>query len=246
MCTLVLAVDPGGDWDVLIAATRDEFRSREWRMPAAWWPSEFPEVVGGRDLQAGGTWLAVDRRRRRVAAVLNRMEPSDVTDRDSRSRGILPLIAVARGTDAIGSEDLQLVRPFNLVTVESEQVTWWRYDGESLSRHEVSPGLHIITAADMDDMGNPRQRRWLPEFKTPPGPAPDWEDRAPGGWGSWPELLADVDSPADDPRALNVRRLGPDGEFGTVSASLLAVGGNGVKFECSDGPPDAGAWQRII
>jgi hypothetical protein len=54
----------------------------------------------------------------------------------------------------------------------------------------VPEGTHILTAADLDDMSNPRQRYWQPEFEAAPLPAPRPEDRAPAGWGGWPELLA--------------------------------------------------------
>jgi hypothetical protein len=124
-------------------------------------------------------------------------------------------------------------------------VSWWRYDGAELAGHEVAAGVHILTAADLDDMSNPRQRYWLPEFEAAPSPAPGPEDLAPAGWGGWPELLADVDRPYDDPRALNVRHGGAHGAFGTVSASLLAVGEHGIRFEFCPGPPDETEWESI-
>lgn len=246
MCTVIAAVDPGGEWDVLLAATRDEFRARAWDPPAAWWPEAQPGVVGGRDRRAGGTWLAVDAESRRAAVVLNRIEPSGVSEAEARSRGELPLLALAGGGEAIEAADLRLVRPFNLLLAEPGEVLWWRYDGAELSRHRVEPGLHIVTAADLDDMGNPRQRHWLPRFEAAAPPAPSRARRAPAGWGGWPELLADVDTPFDDPRALNVRHGGADGVFGTVSASLLALADDGLTFDFCPGPPDRAAWEPVL
>jgi hypothetical protein len=246
MCTLIISLDPRARWPVLLASSRDEFRSRPWEAPADWWPDDYPGLIGGRDSQAGGTWLAVDPNERRVAVVLNRIEPSGLSEQEARSRGELPLIAAAHGADAIAAQDLRLVRPFNLALAESNRVSWFRYDGARLSRHQVPPGLHILTAADLDDMSNPRQRYWLPEFEAVPAPAPDPDDRAPAGWGGWPGLLADVDRPYDDPRALNVRHGGAHGIFGTVSASLLAVGDNDVRYEFCPGPPDRAEWERVL
>jgi hypothetical protein len=246
VCTLIISLDPEARWPVLLASTRDEFRSREWQAPAEWWPEGHPGLIGGRDREAGGTWLAVNPGERRVAVILNRIEPTGPSKSEARSRGELPLIAAADGGEAIAAQDLELVRPFNLALTESRQVSWWRYDGAELSRHEVPPGLHILTAADLDDMSNPRQRYWLPEFETAAAPAPRPEDRAPAGWGGWPELLADVDRPYDDPRALNVRRGGAHGAFGTVSASLLAIGEKDVKYEFCPGPPDQAEWERVL
>jgi transport and Golgi organization protein 2 len=246
MCTLIISLDDRARWPVLVASTRDEFRSRPWDPPAEWWAEEHPGVIGGRDREAGGSWLAVDPSQRRLAVVLNRIEPTGLSDREAHSRGELPLLAAAGGSEAIAAHDLRLVRPFNLVIAEPLTVTWWRYDGADLSLHEVPPGLHIITAADLDDMSNPRQRYWLPQFEAAAAPAPGPEDRAPAGWGGWPELLADVDRPYDDPRALNVRHGGADGVFGTVSASLLAIGEAGVRYEFCPGPPDRAEWEQLL
>ena len=56
MCLLVLAWNVHPRYRLVLAANRDEFHER----PAeamAWWPDG--RLVAGRDLQAGGTWLAV-------------------------------------------------------------------------------------------------------------------------------------------------------------------------------------------
>ena len=197
-------------------------------------------MIGGLDIESGGTWLAANPGERRVAVILNRIEPTGLTDETARSRGPLTLLAADEGAGAIAAEDLSLVRPFNLVVAEPGQVTWWRYDGAELTPNEVAPGLHILTAADLDDMSNPRQRYWLPEFEAAPTPTP------PEDWGGWPELVADVDRPYDDPRALNVRHGGAEGIFGTVSASLLALGAEHLKFEFCPGPPDRTEWETVL
>jgi hypothetical protein len=239
MCTVIFSFDPGAEWPLLLAATRDEFRARRWEPPGERWPDEYPGLVGGIDLESGGTWLAGNPAERRVAVILNRIEPTGLTDETARSRGPLTLLAAARGAGAVAAEDMSMVRPFNLVTAEPGRVSWLRYDGAELTDHDVEPGLHIITAADLDDMSNPRQRYWLPEFEKAPAPVPP-------GWGGWPELLADVDRPYDDPRALNVRHGGAEGIFGTVSASLIALGEERLRFEFCPGPPDRAEWEPVL
>jgi hypothetical protein len=244
VCTLILSLESSASGPALVASTRDEFRARSWDPPAEWWRDEFPGLWGGRDRESGGTWLSVDPGARRTAIVLNRIEPTGLGD-EARSRGRLPLLAAGRGAAALDSEDVGSTRPFNLVLVESGRALWWRYDGSELTRSEVPPGLHILTAGDLDDMSNPRQRYWLPRFREAPPPSPEPSARAPAGWGGWPELLADVDRPYDDPRAINVRRGGAEGAFGTVSASLLAVGEQRVTYEFCPGPPDVTEWRTV-
>ena len=68
MCLVLLAAGSHPEYPLIVAANRDEFYDR----PTA--PSDFwvdaPSVLAGRDLQAGGTWLGIDRRGR-FAAVTN-------------------------------------------------------------------------------------------------------------------------------------------------------------------------------
>lgn len=84
MCLIAFALDAHDDFVLLLAANRDEFYARE-TAPAAWWTDRV-QAWGGRDLVAGGSWLAVDRRGR-LAAVTNVREPSMAPGR--RSRGEL-------------------------------------------------------------------------------------------------------------------------------------------------------------
>src|ERR1700761_2470977 len=62
MCLLVLAWEVHPRYRLIVAANRDEFHERP-TVPMAKWP-EADDIIGGRDQRAGGTWLAMDRRRR--------------------------------------------------------------------------------------------------------------------------------------------------------------------------------------
>ena len=68
MCVLVLAVEDHPRFDLVVAANRDEFHDRPAAAAGPW--SEAPALYAGRDLEAGGTWLGVDRSGR-FAAVTN-------------------------------------------------------------------------------------------------------------------------------------------------------------------------------
>jgi uncharacterized protein with NRDE domain len=72
MCLIVIGVGATPRYPFLVAANRDEQHARP-AARAAWWP-EAPRLLGGRDLQAGGAWLAMDRRGR-FAAVTNIRDP---------------------------------------------------------------------------------------------------------------------------------------------------------------------------
>ena len=83
MCLLVFAWRPDTAHRLVLAGNRDEFHAR----PAAaadWWEND---IVGGKDLRAGGTWLAAHRSGR-YAVVTNFREPLE-EGRGPRSRGEL-------------------------------------------------------------------------------------------------------------------------------------------------------------
>lgn len=57
VCLIALAWKTRPDLPLIVAANRDEFFARPTRPAHVW--NEAPQVVGGRDLRAGGSWLAV-------------------------------------------------------------------------------------------------------------------------------------------------------------------------------------------
>lgn len=85
MCLILLALHQHPEFPLLIAANRDERFERP-TQPLAPWP-EAPQVLAGRDLQAGGSWFGITRDGR-FAAVTNVREWPPQTGWP-RSRGSL-------------------------------------------------------------------------------------------------------------------------------------------------------------
>lgn len=147
MCTALLSVEPG--LPVLLVGVRDELIDRAWEPPAGHWPDR-PEVIGGRDLQAGGTWLAVSPADRRASCVLNGR--GQLAPPASRlSRGVLPLDAASGRS--IDKDSLANTDPFHLITAEPGRAVWQSWDGEVLTERDLGPGLHVAVnsglAADL-------------------------------------------------------------------------------------------------
>jgi Transport and Golgi organisation 2 len=149
MCTVVISIEPGEP--VLLAGVRDELTDRPWEPPKAHWPA-YPDLIGGRDLQAGGTWLAVMPSRPRVSCVLNGvgvMAPAATR----RSRGELPLLgATGSGTPLVTrhAEEPAAARaltdydPFHLLVAEPDRAVLWTWNGVEQTEHLLLPGLHLI------------------------------------------------------------------------------------------------------
>ena len=62
MCLLVIAWQVHPRYRLVVAANRDEFHERPTERMARWPAPD--EIIAGRDLRAGGTWMGIDRRRR--------------------------------------------------------------------------------------------------------------------------------------------------------------------------------------
>ena len=57
MCLIFVAIKSHPKYKLVIAANRDEFYGRK-TAPAAFW-NDHPQILGGRDLEAMGTWLGM-------------------------------------------------------------------------------------------------------------------------------------------------------------------------------------------
>ena len=85
MCLILVAVRVHPSFKLILAANRDECYDRP-TAKAAFWP-EFPELLAGKDLCAGGTWVGITTGGR-IAAVTNYRDPS-FNSSDAPSRGTL-------------------------------------------------------------------------------------------------------------------------------------------------------------
>lgn len=81
MCLIVFGWQVHPEFPLVVAANRDEFFARPTQR-AGHWP-DYPQVMGGIDLQAGGTWLGVSQAGR-FAAITNVREPNMPPGRQSR------------------------------------------------------------------------------------------------------------------------------------------------------------------
>ena len=86
MCLILFAIRQHEDCPFVVIANRDEFYARPTRA-AHWWDDE-ASIFAGRDLEAYGTWMGIDRQGR-FAAVTNVREPG-MKMNAARSRGDLP------------------------------------------------------------------------------------------------------------------------------------------------------------
>ncbi len=245
MCTIVLLRRPGHAWPLVLAANRDEMRDRPWQPPARHWPAQ-ADVTAGRDETAGGTWLGVNDAGV-VAAVSNR-RGSLGADPDKRSRGELPLAALAHNDAASAAEALSMVdgdayRAFNLIVADRHFAYWLRNaDGTpEIEQFAVPNGVSIVTAGDLNDATSPRIRLYLPRFHAVAAPDP-----GSGDWRAWQALLGcrETDDANIPDSAMTIES---DIGFGTVSSSLIALSAerNRAIWRFAGGPPDRSPFTDV-
>jgi hypothetical protein len=247
MCTAVVSIEPGSPVPLLLCGVRDEFLARPWRPPAEHWPG----IWGGQDIQAGGTWLAVDPHGRRAAALLNAFGPH-VPAEGRISRGGLPL-AFAPPPAA----DLPRYDPFHLVVATVDSARMWTWDGRTLTDRVLDPGLHMVVNSGLEGAGPhagasgravediaARLAHFRPRLLAARRPVPVGGSTH-DAWAPWLPLLAGDGLPPSAPSALVVRReIADRGMWGTNSISLVGLSRSGVRYDFASVP--ALEWQQIL
>ncbi len=148
MCLLVLAVRRHAEHPIILAGNRDEFHAR--RASAAQWWDDRPDVLGGRDLVAGGTWLALHRNGR-FATVTNYRE-AQAASTQQRSRGFLVtgyLESQLSPLDYLESIEGAAYAGFNLLVGDTDNVAYLSNRGADA--RQLPPGVYGLSNGLLDD-----------------------------------------------------------------------------------------------
>lgn len=144
MCLILVAWRSHPGFPLVVAANRDEFFARR-TASADFWP-DHPQVLAGRDLEGGGTWMGITRSGR-FAALTNYREPA-TQRKDAPSRGLL-VADFLTGDETIDA-CLDRVAPeagryngFNLLLGDRERLVW--FSNVSGERRELPPGVYGVS-----------------------------------------------------------------------------------------------------
>ena len=144
MCLLLLALQAHPVYRLVIAANRDEFYERP-TAPARFW-NDRPDILGGRDLRAGGTWFGITRHGR-IGAITNYRDPTSHQPQ-APSRGSLVtdfLIGDDEGEAYLARLELKArnYNGFNLVVGVRDQLCW--YSNRTRGIQRIMPGIHGLS-----------------------------------------------------------------------------------------------------
>jgi uncharacterized protein with NRDE domain len=132
------------DYRLVFAGNRDEAYERP-STPAAFW-DDAPTILGGRDLEKGGSWLALSRSGR-IATVTNYRSGPPYRDAP-RSRGELVANFLRTGVEArpyleqIHAEGTQY-RAFSLIVGDMAQLFFCSNQSDEIE--EITPGIHGLS-----------------------------------------------------------------------------------------------------
>lgn len=149
MCLAAFALNAHPRFPLVIAANRDEFFARP-AAPMDWWSAGGIELLAGRDLEAGGTWLGLTRAGR-LALLTNVREPGRQVD-GAPSRGELVVDWLADRAEAPGFA--ARLKPgyngFNLITADLTRGDWHWISNRAPAPLALGPGLHGLSNAALD------------------------------------------------------------------------------------------------
>ncbi len=151
MCLITFAYKVHPKYELILAGNRDEFYGRPTR-PAQFWTQEgHPDILAGKDLEAGGTWLGIHKDGR-WGALTNYRDPANVRE-DPPSRGELVMNYLTSKQSAIEylqdlSDTAQDYNGFNLLLWDSGH--FYHFSNQSKRMTVVEPGVHGLSNALLD------------------------------------------------------------------------------------------------
>ncbi|MDP3709619.1 MAG: NRDE family protein [Polaromonas sp.] len=157
MCLIAFAIGASARWPLVIASNRDEFLNRPTLPLGRWQTDAGQEIISGRDLRAGGTWLGLTPGGR-VAFLTNVREANPPAA--PRSRGELVTRWLAQSGDAAAfaaalAQGGAVYGGFNLVLGDFQSNAWtWLSNrsatGSALHMQALAPGVYGLSNAALN------------------------------------------------------------------------------------------------
>lgn len=151
MCLIAFAINVHPDYPLILIANRDEFYNRPTRSAQFWEAEGFADILAGKDLKAGGTWIGINKNKR-WAALTNYRDLHSLKE-NPPSRGSLVLDFIKSNSSAenyLGNiqKDAALYNDFNLLLFDGKEITY--YSNISNTIQSVSNGIHGLSNALLD------------------------------------------------------------------------------------------------
>jgi uncharacterized protein with NRDE domain len=144
MCLIFLSLHNHPNYKLIVAANRDEFYNRK-TAPAHYWKNH-PTLLGGRDLEASGTWMGMTTSGR-ISMLTNYRNPQNINP-NAPSRG--QLVSDYLIGDISGDEYLKKIsvhgkeyNGFNLINGSVDELYYYSNYAEGIQ--QIKPGLYGLS-----------------------------------------------------------------------------------------------------
>lgn len=145
MCVLAFAWHAHPRWPLILAGNRDELHARPAAPLARWKPED---LIAGRDLQSGGTWLGVaEAGRFAVVTNLHGFGPP-APGRASRGALVTGMLAGATADPPPAAPDAY--NPFNLIAAGPREA-WFLTNRPEPDRALLAPGIYGLSNGRLDE-----------------------------------------------------------------------------------------------
>jgi len=140
MCIFALSINSHPKYKLVLASNRDEFFNRETAFAHYW---ESSNILAGKDLKMGGTWLGINRDK--LAILTNYRNPL-VVDMSYKSRGMLVLdylnkeVSINNWRKNIEKEKYN---PFNIILGPLHNLHYYSNIKKELTK--LDDGIHILS-----------------------------------------------------------------------------------------------------
>jgi uncharacterized protein with NRDE domain len=140
MCLIFIGLKSHPAYKLIVAANRDEFYNRKTAAADYW--TDHPEILGGRDLEAGGTWLGMNKNGK-LSMITNFRDPKNINPK-APSRGQLVSDFLIRNVNADAylqniSTHAKVYNGFNLISGTVDELYYFSNYGDGIIR--MSKGL---------------------------------------------------------------------------------------------------------
>lgn len=144
MCLLLISYNTHPGYPLIVAANRDEFYNRPTEKAHFW--KNNPELLAGRDIEAGGTWLGITKSGR-FAAITNYRDMNSVKE-NAPSRGSLTLNFLKSDIPPVKygyslSEKADEYNGYNLLFSDME--TFYYFSNQIKSLRQLSEGVYGLS-----------------------------------------------------------------------------------------------------
>ena len=149
MCLITFAYQSHPEFPLIIIANRDEFYERPTATVDFW--DDAPNILAGKDLRMGGSWLGVSKSGR-FAAITNYRDPSRPESGQLSRGGIVKAYLNSNQSSAAFIEELRghkdLYGGLNVLLYDGEE--FHHYNNVFDEHQIVSPGVHSVSNATLN------------------------------------------------------------------------------------------------